>query len=159
MKILVVSDTHGRDGNLDLVLSKVKPVDALIHCGDLEGRETYISSVVDCPTYMVAGNNDFFTELKRELEVDLGGHRLLIAHGHNYGVALDPGGIIDEANARKKDIVLFGHTHRPVIVYRGRVTAVNPGSLSFPRQEGRRPSYAIMEIDHRGEVHFTINYL
>lgn len=159
MKILVVSDTHGRDGNFDKVLRRVKPVDALIHCGDVEGREGYIASRAGCPTYMVAGNNDFFTELERELEVDLGGHRLLIAHGHNYGVALDPVRIIDEADARKKDIVLFGHTHRPAIVYRGAVTAVNPGSLSFPRQEGRRPSYAIMEIDHRGEAHFTINYL
>ncbi len=159
MKILIVSDTHGRDGNLDIVLNKVRPFDALIHCGDVEGREEHIVSLAGCPTYMVAGNNDFFTELKRELEVDLGGHRLLIAHGHNYGVALDPSGIIDEAHARKKDIVLFGHTHRPVIVYRETVTAVNPGSLSFPRQESRRPSYAIMEIDHRGEAHFTINYL
>ena len=159
MKILVVSDTHGRDGNLNKVLRKVKPIDALIHCGDVEGREEQIVSMAECPTYMVAGNNDFFTELKRELEVDLGGHRLLIAHGHNYGVALDPSGIIEGAHARKKDIVLFGHTHKPVVVYRGDVTAVNPGSLSFPRQEGRRPSYAIMEIDHRGGAHFTINYL
>ena len=159
MKILVVSDTHGRDGNLDKVLRKVQPIDALVHCGDVEGREEYISSRAGCPTYMVAGNNDFFTELKRELEVDLGGHRLLIAHGHNYGGALDPSGIIEEACARKKDIVLFGHTHKPVIVYKGDVTAVNPGSLSFPRQEGRRPSYVVMEIDHRGGVHFTINYL
>ncbi len=30
------------------------------------------------------------------------------------------------------------------------IIAVNPGSLSYPRQEGRQPSYAIMEID-RGE--------
>ena len=93
MKILVVSDTHGRDGNLNKVLRKVKPIDALIHCGDVEGREEQIVSMAECPTYMVAGNNDFFTELKRELEVDLGGHRLLMAHGHNYGVALDPSGI------------------------------------------------------------------
>ena len=71
MKILVVSDTHGRDGNLDKVLRKVQPIDALVHCGDVEGSEEYISSRAGCPTYMVAGNNDFFTELKRELEVDL----------------------------------------------------------------------------------------
>lgn len=159
MKILVVSDTHGRDGNLNKVLKKVKRIDALIHCGDVEGREQYISSLVSCPIYMVAGNNDFFTKLRTELEVDLGGHQLLIAHGHNYGVALDPSRIMEEAHARGKDIVLFGHTHRPVVLRKGAVTAANPGSLSFPRQEGRRPSYAVMEIDGRDQVHFTINYL
>ena len=36
---------------------------------------------------------------------------------------------------------------------------LNPGSLSYPRQEGRQPSYAIMEIDREGKVHFTIAYL
>lgn len=159
MKILVVSDTHGKHGNLEKVLRKVKPIDALIHCGDIEGREGDITAAVECPAYMVAGNNDFFTDLPRELELDLGGHRLLIAHGHNYGVNMDLSRIVEEACARKKDIVLFGHTHKPVIVRKGPVTAVNPGSLSYPRQEGRNPSFAIMEIDHKGEVHFTLNYL
>ena len=37
--------------------------------------------------------------------------------------------------------------------------ALNPGSLSYPRQEGRLPSYAIMEIDRDEKVHFTIAYL
>lgn len=159
MKILVVSDTHGRDGNLEKVMRKVKPIDTLIHCGDVEGREDYISALAQCPSYMVAGNNDFFSGLDREIELDLGGHRILVTHGHNYGVNMDLSLIIEEAAARKKDIVLFGHTHKPVITYRNAVAAVNPGSLSFPRQDGRRPSYAIMEIDRRGEAHFTINYL
>ena len=39
------------------------------------------------------------------------------------------------------------------------IIAVNPGSLSYPRQEGRQPSYAIMEIDREEKVHFTIAYL
>ncbi len=159
MKILVVSDTHGKDTNLEKVFRKVRPIDALIHCGDIEGREDYIATAAECPAYMVAGNNDFFTDLPREIELDLGGHRLLIAHGHNYGVNMDLSRIVEEAHARKKDIVLFGHTHKPVIVRKGSVTAVNPGSLSYPRQEGRNPSFAIMEIDHKGEAHFTLNYL
>ena len=36
MKILVVSDTHGHDENLMRVLQREWPIDALIHCGDLE---------------------------------------------------------------------------------------------------------------------------
>ena len=63
MKILIVSDTHGRDATLRNLLEKVKPIDMLVHCGDVEGSEEYIRSLVDCPVHMVAGNNDFFCEL------------------------------------------------------------------------------------------------
>ena len=159
MKILIVSDTHKAHGNLEKVLEKVRPIDMLIHLGDTEGGEDHIAELAGCPAHIIRGNNDFFSELDREMELDLGGHRLLVTHGHNYGVNIDLSRIIEEAAARKKDIVLFGHTHKPVVTYKETVTAVNPGSLSYPRQEGRRPSYAIMEIDHRGEVHFTIDYL
>lgn len=39
------------------------------------------------------------------------------------------------------------------------ILAVNPGSLSYPRQEGRKPSYALMEIDEEGNVEVSIHYL
>ena len=47
MKILVVSDTHGHDENLMRVLQREWPIDALIHCGDLEGSEDYIPEAVE----------------------------------------------------------------------------------------------------------------
>ncbi len=67
--------------------------------------------------------------------------------------------IKEEALIRGFDIVVYGHTHKPVVEIDEGVIAVNPGSLSYPRQDGRKPSYMIMEIDDRGEVHFTINYV
>ena len=62
MKILVVSDTHGHDENLMRVLQREWPIDALIHCGDLEGSEDYIPEAVECPCFFVRGNNDFFSD-------------------------------------------------------------------------------------------------
>ena len=61
-------------------------------------------------------------------------------------------------SAKKKgaDIVMFGHTHVPLIKKIDDVTLINPGSITIPRQSGRRPSYAFMEIDRDGEAHFTI---
>ena len=32
-------------------------------------------------------------------------------------------------------------------------------SLSYPRQDGHRPSYMLMEIDKEGEAHFALNFL
>ena len=51
-------------------------------------------------------------------------------------------------------IAMFGHTHKPYLERRGDLTVLNPGSLSFPRQEGRRPSYMLMDLDDEGEAHF-----
>ena len=84
---------------------------------------------------------------------------MLITHGHYYYVSLDTQEIRRQALTRGADIVMFGHTHRPLLEIGRDVTLLNPGSLSYPRQEGRRPSFIIMELDSQGEAHYTINYL
>lgn len=159
MKILIVSDTHRKHENLKEVLEREQPVDLLIHLGDAEGEEDYIGELAGCPLEIVAGNNDFFSALPKEKELQLGRYRTLITHGHYYYVGVGIEDIEREARARSFDIVMFGHTHRPIIDYGNQVVALNPGSLSYPRQEGKKPSYILMEIDKRGEAHFEINYL
>ena len=49
MKVLIVSDTHGRDENLEIAVNREAPFDMLVHCGDVEGREFYIEALADCP--------------------------------------------------------------------------------------------------------------
>lgn len=158
MKILIVSDTHRRDGNLTGVLDMVGTPDMLIHCGDVEGSEYFIRSIAGCPVHMVAGNNDFFTDLKKEEEFYIGDYKVWLTHGHNYYVSMGTEFIREEAKSRGVDIVMFGHTHRPYLE-QGKVTVLNPGSLSYPRQEGRRPSYILMELDAKGQTHYRINYI
>ncbi len=159
MKILIVSDTHGRDTNLELAVEKEAPFDMLIHCGDVEGREFFIEALAECPCCIVAGNNDFFSDLPREEEITLGGRKALVTHGHYYGVSMDLYGITEEAASRGCEIVLFGHTHRPTAERCNGVLAVNPGSLAYPRQQGRRPSYAVMEASRTCGVQVEIRYL
>ena len=88
MRVLIVSDTHGSHRNLDAVLERVGKIDALIHMGDVENGEHYIEAVADCETYMVAGNNDFFSFLPKEREFTLGKYNIFITHGHNYYVSM-----------------------------------------------------------------------
>lgn len=159
MKILIVSDTHGRDTTLKHLLEQVKPIDMLIHCGDVEGSEDYIRSLAQCPVHIVAGNNDFFCDLPREEEFLIGKYRVLLTHGHYYYITMGTQMIKEDAKARGFDIVMFGHTHRPYLEQDKGIVVLNPGSLSFPRQEGRKPSFIIMDLDRKGEAHFTINYL
>jgi len=159
MRILVVSDTHKKHENLKRVLENVSPVDLLIHLGDAEGYEDMIGEMAGCPMEIVAGNNDFFSRLPREKELEIGKYKVLITHGHHYYVAAGISDIMREAEARGMDIVMFGHTHVPLIEYGEHTIALNPGSLSYPRQEGKRPSYILMDIDKKGEAFFEIEYL
>lgn len=158
MKVLVVSDTHKKNENYFTALERERP-DMVIHCGDAEGSEYALTQGADCPVYIVLGNNDFFSDLPRELVLEVGSYRVWVTHGHNYYVSMGNENIKREALIRGMDIVLYGHTHRPVIDLEDDVIAVNPGSLSYPRQEGRRPSYVLMELDREEELHFKIGYL
>lgn len=158
MKILVVSDTHRRNDNYFTILEMHHP-DMVIHCGDSVGSEYALTTAAECPVQMVAGNNDYFSELPRELEFSIGKYQVWVTHGHSYYVMMGNEMIKREAIARGKDIVIYGHTHRPVIDINDEIIAINPGSLSYPRQDNHKPSYIIMEIDRFEELHFTISYL
>ena len=158
-KILIVSDTHRKNERYLDIVQKYGPFDRVIHCGDVEGSELTICEAAGCPVEMVMGNNDFFSELPREKEFMLGKYKVWLTHGHNYYVSMDNHTIKTEARARGVDIVMYGHSHRPIVDYDKEIIAVNPGSLTYPRQEGRKPSFIIMEIDDCGEAHFTINYV
>lgn len=158
-KILIVSDTHRKNENYLEIIRKCGPFDKVIHCGDVEGSEFTICEAAGCPVEMVMGNNDFFSNLPREKEFLLGKYKVWLTHGHNYYVSMDNQTIKKEARARGMDIVMYGHSHRPIVDYDNEIIAINPGSLTYPRQEGRKPSFIIMEIDSEGEAHFTINYI
>ena len=159
MKILVVSDTHRNNANYLKVIERTGPLDMVIHCGDVEGSELVISQAADCPVEMVQGNNDFFSRLPKEKEFMIGQYKVWLTHGHNYYIAMNSEMIKREARDREVDIVMCGHTHKPVVDIGNDLTLINPGSLSYPRQGNRKPSYVLMEIDNAGEAHYTINYL
>lgn len=159
MKILIVSDSHGRNTNLEKVLEKVKPIDVFLHLGDFEGSEEYIRKIVGCRAEMVPGNNDYFTGLEKDKLLTLGNYTIFLTHGHRYGVNFGTERLKEIALQYGAGIAIFGHTHRPLIDMSGAVWAVNPGSITQPRQEGGKPSYIIMEIDQNGQAHFTLNYL
>ncbi len=159
MRILIVSDTHRHDENLELVLQREKNLDMLIHLGDSEGSEDYIRTIAECPCYIVAGNNDYFSDLSKDIKMSIEKYKVLLTHGHYYYVSLGTETIVSEALAQDINIVMFGHTHRPLIDIREDLTVLNPGSLSYPRQEGRIPTYIMMTIDAAGEAHYELKYM
>lgn len=152
MRILIVSDTHGWDQNLEKLLEQCGKIDLLIHAGDVQHSEDYIRALAGCPVYMVAGNNDYFSGLPKELEFMLGSHKVFLTHGHHYYVHSGCEYVRKAGKARGADIIIYGHTHRPFIEQGKDLVVLNPGSLSFPRQEDGRPTYMIMELDGRENI-------
>lgn len=159
MKILIVSDTHRCLDDFRKAAKKTAPLDLVIHCGDCEGTEDYFGNIAGCPVEIVAGNNDFFSDLPQEREFFLGRYKVWVIHGHRYNVTFEDKRIRKEARSRNIDILMYGHTHMPVVDIGPDLIAINPGSLSYPRQNGRHRSFIIMELAKDGEAHFTINYL
>lgn len=160
MKILVVSDSHGTERNIDKMLKREGMPDMLLHLGDVCGGEDYIEAVCECPVVIVAGNNDYYNaNLLRETVVAVGGKRIFMTHGHYYNLYGGYGSLVSRAREESADIVMFGHTHKPVCLSIEGVAVLNPGSITYPRQQGRRCSYAVMNVSGDGTCRFEICYL
>lgn len=126
MKVLIVSDTHGRHAGIEEAIQREFPFQRLIHLGDAEGYEDYIADLAECPIDIVSGNNDFFSDLPDEKIVFIDDFRALITHGHMYGVSMGYQRIWEEGLERGVDAVMFGHTHRPMLEEDEDLILLNP---------------------------------
>lgn len=159
VRMLVVSDTHYKIDNLYFAVDEAGEIDGLIHLGDIEDYRSEVEEMVDCPCYIVPGNNDYFSGMSRERILEIGDHRILLTHGHRYQPYFSRTRLMEAAEGEGCDIVLYGHTHVPMVEEEGGITAANPGSLTWPRQRNGLPSYMIMEIRDDNSIEFEIRYL
>lgn len=159
MKVLVISDTHGYEGDVLRILYKESKIDLLIHCGDVEGGQWKIQEMAGCPCWFVKGNNDYFWDLPEDVLINIGNIKVFVTHGHLYGIHTTKARVEAEARKRGAQIAMFGHTHYPYLEQKTGLTLLNPGSLTYPRQAGRQGSYMILEINEAGEVQYTQKYL
>ena len=85
-----------------------------------------------------------------------------MTHGHKYDLFDGYEKAIREARRRNADLLVCGHTHSPVARFEGDLLILNPGSISYPRQDDRRPSYIILTLPEEGPQDppaFEIRYL
>jgi hypothetical protein len=157
-RILVISDSHGRNDDIEGVLKQVGHIDYMIHCGDLERGEEYVRALVDCPVTLVAGNNDYYLDLPMEEVIELWGYKILVTHGHYHYVNSGVDNLKEYARRLGVDIAMYGHTHVPYFEVDEDLTVLNPGSLTYPRQADRKPTFLMMEIDNDGVAHFGHGY-
>ncbi|MBQ7788340.1 MAG: YfcE family phosphodiesterase [Clostridia bacterium] len=139
MKILVFSDSHGKGKNISSAIElHKKSCDLVVFLGDGLSDIDYLKSLYPELTFFaVKGNCDFFTGGTSNLEsvFDLDGIKVLITHGHRYGVKSGVGTILKRAHELDADAVFFGHTHTPyddiLDIGEKRIHLFNPGSIGY----------------------------
>lgn len=159
MRVLIISDTHGKDYNLLELLKRDKDFDFMVHLGDIGKLEDYIEEITGIACFAVRGNNDWGSLLPNESIIMIGKHRAFITHGHAYSVYSSTERLREHAKALNCDIVMYGHTHVPEIEKYSGITVVNPGSLSYPRGGAKAPSYIVATINDNLDVDFELKYI
>ncbi len=142
-RVLVVSDTHGRIEEVERLLENVK-FDIIIHLGDTLSDAIKLKERVSPEEfYMVKGNNDFYGETHKTIEIC--SHKIFICHGHTYGVSYGLENLAQESLEKGAKIALYGHTHTMHDEIIKGVRVFCPGSPSRPR--GSERSVGIIECD------------
>ena len=142
MRILVLSDSHGAVSNMTRCVELSQP-DAILHLGDcVRDADALRRQFPAIPMETVPGNCDFGSTDEPERLIELGGKRLYLLHGHTRGVKYDLQRAIYAAKEAGADVLLFGHTHRPLVDYDGTLHVMNPGTCG----RGGLITYGIVTI-------------
>lgn len=163
LRILIMSDSHGRNENVELAIAQVREeigeFQMLIHLGDV-GDARELESLAGVPCYIVRGNTDYDAKLLNANVIEAGGHRIFATHGHLYQVDMRLDLLRFAALENDCDIAMYGHTHVPYLEEDpDDVTILNPGSISKSRQADHRYTYMVMEIDDEDEVTYELRYV
>jgi len=144
MRIIVISDTHGREYKIRDILADQPEADALICLGDgVKGVENMMEDYPRIKLYAVAGNCDTAPHLRDYDIIKIAGKQLLITHGHTYGVKFGIEKLLNTAGVLGVDMVLYGHTHIPHNEYLDGLYILNPGSVG---KGNPSCSYATVDI-------------
>jgi uncharacterized protein len=149
-RIGVVADTHSPEFAEHLpgrLFDALRGVDLIVHAGDVNRQETLDELSRIAPVEAVRGDHDASLAslpVIRELVVE--GRRIVVVHGNRsrwleepqtflWTVSLGyyhphralPAGL--RARFPDADVIVFGHTHRPLIDWKGERLVFNPGGV------------------------------
>ena len=132
MKIGVISDTHLKDVNsqlIDIYQDCFSDVDMIIHAGDLVSMEI-VDFLSQKPLHVVQGNMDNLDIRERfpkKKIIEVGDFRLGLTHG--WG---SPLGIERRVRSEFNDVhvIIYGHSHRPANHINKGIIFFNPGSAT-----------------------------
>lgn len=144
MKLLVVSDTHNRYENIQLLKEYVEEVDLIIHLGDCIEDVAELKRVFNKEVLNVKGNCDYYSSYPSDRIECIGEKKIFMTHGDKYNVKSNLNSLIYKGIEQQVDLVLFGHTHIPYHEIIDNIHFINPGSISKPVLS--KKSFCILEI-------------
>ena len=147
LRVGLISDTHGL--MRPEALAVLKGVELILHAGDV-GARSVIDALEDiAPVHAVRGNmDDLLLGLPDKQQLSLDGVSVLVTHGHELG-SPTPDALV---RRYRSQVIVYGHTHKPLILRVGSTLVVNPGAAG-PKRFNLRPSAALLTIDnHEPEV-------
>lgn len=128
MRVLVVSDSHGNVDNMVRAVERIQP-DYVLHLGDCQrDMEALRREFPGLAMEGVPGNCDWGSYDQKERLIELGGVRILMLHGHTRNVKSSPMAAMYAAKEYGAQVLLFGHTHRPMVDNDGTLLTLNPGA-------------------------------
>jgi uncharacterized protein len=145
MRLGVISDTHGQ--LRPQIFDVFARVDHILHGGDVGPLDLLTELETIAPVTGVYGNtdgSDIRARLPQVARVQLDGFHIVVTHGDQFGVPTPA-----KLNAAFPDaeILIFGHTHRPLLTLVDQVvTVMNPGGAG-PRRFDLPASVGIMELE------------
>jgi putative phosphoesterase len=145
MRLGVIADTHGL--LRPEVFHAFAEVDHILHAGDIGSLELLAELEALAPVTGVYGNTDGFelrNRVPRVALVELDGFDIVVTHGDQFGSPTP-----EKLNAAfpEAQILVYGHTHQPLLtIVDVVVTVMNPGSAG-PRRFKIPPSVGILELE------------
>lgn len=138
----LISDTHGLLRSD--VFTALNGVELILHAGDVGSDEILDELGAIAPTYAVYGNTDApgNPRLSQSIARTIGRVRVHVSHGHELG-SPTPAKLLSTYDA---DVLVYGHTHKQLVVRADARWVVNPGSAG-PRRFDLLPSVARLTIE------------
>lgn len=130
MLIAVISDSHGNSNGISKVKKYIEKADVVLFLGDGENDIKEITRDFTGEVYAVKGNCDVSNTITEERIVEINGKKIFMCHGHRYGVKYGYNSIYYRGKELQVDIVVFGHSHLPIIEENDGLILMNPGSIS-----------------------------
>ena len=145
MRLGIIADTHGL--LRPEVFEVFDEVDHILHAGDIGPLELLDQLEALAPVTAVYGNTDGFEVRSRippVAKLELDGFDIVVTHGDQFG---SPTPEMLNAAFPEAQIIIYGHTHRPLLTLVDVVvTVMNPGGAG-PRRFGLPPSVGILELE------------
>jgi uncharacterized protein len=137
----LISDTHGLVR--PQLFTALAGVELILHAGDVGGNDVLTELEAIAPVEAVYGNTDVRgnPRLSEFIERSIGGVRVHVSHGHETG-SPTPEKLLARYDA---DVIVYGHTHRQLVVQRDGRWVVNPGAAGARRFD-LLPSVARMTV-------------